>query len=462
MKSRFSTLDRFDRTATALIAAFLLASGLVALCGDRVGARVRAFDPADGAENVSTRAPLHIVFQDAMAGANVESRLHVKPETPGFFEWQGSALFFRPDDGWSTDTCYTATLTAGARSAQGRQVLRDLTWRFCTGHPRLLYLHDLDLGHWQLFVLSPGDGEPVQLTDAPGGVFDYAPSPDGTTIAYAALREDGGADLWAVDADGNGRRALLACPGARCTSPAWSPDGGRIAYERREIGEMGAGSGAPRVWLLDPATGETAPLFEDESAQGSVPRWSPVGARLVYFDPSQENAVHVYDLDVGSSVLIPSQSGLPGAWSPDGSRLLITSVELLGSEVVYHLWLADLDGGDLANISGQDAPVQDAWPAWSPSGDWIAFTRRALAGEHATAEQQPWLMRPDGSQARPLLVDPTAAFGWTAWRPDGGALAYVRRTLTDPDARPEVWLMVLPDGEPVRLAEASTAPAWLP
>lgn len=462
MRFRLSALDRLDRAAIALIAVFLLASGWVALRGDRAGVRVNALNPAEGADNVSTHAPLRIVFEKAMVETSVESRLRVEPETPGTLEWQGNTLLFRPDGGWSTDTCYTVTLAPGARSDQGRQVLRDLTWRFCTGGPRLLYLHDLDLGHWQLFILSPGDGEPVQLTDAPGGVFDYAVGPDGRTIAYAALREDGGADLWTADTEGGGQRKLLACPEARCTSPTWSPDGRRIAYERREAGEIGVGSGASRIWLLDPSTGETVPLFEEARMHGSTPRWSPVDARLAYFDATQELAMRVYDLDAGTSVLIPTQSDLPGVWSPNGDRLLVTTIELLGSQVVYHLWLADLEDGALVNLSGRDTPVQDAWPAWSPAGEWIAFTRRALTGEYATPGQQLWRMRPDGSQAHLLRTEPAATFGWVAWRPDGGALAYVRRSLGDANARPELWLMELPEGEPERLAEVSTRPVWLP
>jgi Tol biopolymer transport system component len=462
MRFRFSALDRFDRAAIALIAVFLLASGWVALHGDRVGARVSVFSPADDADNVSTRAPLRIVFEYAMVKSSVESRLRVEPETPGIFEWQGNALVFQPDGAWGTDTCYTVTLTAGARSIRGRQVLRDLTWRFCTGRPRLLYLHDLDLGHWQLFILSPGDGEPVQLTDAPEGVFDYAVSPDGTTIAYAALREDGGADLWTVDIDGGGQRELLACPEARCTSPTWSPDGQRIAYERREAEGIGVGSGASRIWLLAPGAGETVSLFEEESMHSSTPRWSPVDTRLACLDATQELALRVYDLDAQTSVLVPTQSDLPSVWSPDGDWLLVTTMELLGSEVVYHLWLADLEGGTLVNLSGQDAPVQDAWPAWSPTGEWIAFTRQVLMGEHATPGRQLWQMRPDGSEAHPLWIEPAATFGWVAWRPDGGALAYVRRSLSDLDARPELWLMEMPDGARMRLAEISTMPVWLP
>jgi TolB protein len=327
--------------------------------------------------------------------------------------------------------------------------------------PRLAYLHDLDLGQWQVFILQPGAGAPVQLTDAPHGVYDYGLSADGTSIAYSALREDVGADLWAVDLDGGNLRRLLACPGAQCTAPAWSPDG-RIAYERREA--IGDDSSPPRIWLLEPNSGDTEPLFTSEARTGSAPRWSPdpQSLRLAYVDET-ESAVRVYDVDGGISTLIPTFSDLPPAWAPTGNRLVVSEAGLSGVGLISQFWLADVDDGTLVNISGGDeAAVQDMWPAWSPIGDRIAFTRRELIGDDATVGQQLWLMQSDGSDAHPLVVDATATFSRATWRPDGAALAYVRRSQTDPQARPELWLLELPDGEPVLLAETGTAPVWVP
>jgi Tol biopolymer transport system component len=327
--------------------------------------------------------------------------------------------------------------------------------------PPLLYLHDLDLGQWQVFVLHPGAGTPVQLTSAPHGVHDYDLDADGTSIVYSILREDGGADLWAVDVDGGNQRRLLACPTARCVAPAWSPDG-RIAYERHET--AGGDSRSPRIWLLDPKSGDTEPLFADEGRRGLAPRWSPdpQPSRLAYVDEA-ESVVRVYDVGDGSSVLIPTFSDLPAVWGLAGDRLVVIDARLSEVGLFSQLWLADVDDGTLVNISGGDeAPVQDMWPAWSPSGEWIAFTRRVLAGDDATMGQQLWLMRIDGSDAHPLVLDATATFSRVAWRPDGGGLAYVRRSLTDPEARPELWSLELPDGEPMLLADVSTAPIWIP
>lgn len=71
MRRWLADLDRFDRTALALIVAFLLGSGLVALRGDRVGVRVLSFALAGGAEGVSTRAPIRVTFAGPMERASV-------------------------------------------------------------------------------------------------------------------------------------------------------------------------------------------------------------------------------------------------------------------------------------------------------------------------------------------------------------------------------------------------------
>lgn len=50
-------------------------------------------------------------------------------------------------------------------------------------------------GRNQIFVVSPDDGEAVQLTKAENGVNEYAWSRDGRRIAYTALTDRPDRDL---------------------------------------------------------------------------------------------------------------------------------------------------------------------------------------------------------------------------------------------------------------------------
>jgi Tol biopolymer transport system component len=122
----------------------------------------------------------------------------------------------------------------------------------------------------------------------------------------------------------------------------------------------------------------------------------------------------------------------------------------------------DLGDDTTQNLSGEELDANDGSPAWSPTGEWIAFGRKALADGTPTSGQQLWLMRPDGGQARPLVTDPKAHLGSIAWSPDGTEIAYLRFQLMQADARPEIWLVSLDGADPVKLADNATLPAWLP
>ena len=123
----------------------------------------------------------------------------------------------------------------------------------------------------------------------------------------------------------------------------------------------------------------------------------------------------------------------------------------------------DLTSGKTVDISAPTATAGDASPSWSPAGEWIAFGRFSLADGTVTPGRQLWLMRPDGSDATPLVTDANAEFAAYSWRPDGGALAYVRLPLLDlADPHLEIWLISLPGGQPCQLTTDAIMPGWLP
>jgi Tol biopolymer transport system component len=139
-------------------------------------------------------------------------------------------------------------------------------------------------------------------------------------------------------------------------------------------------------------------------------------------------------------------------------------VDLLFSGERYSSFLvhADLNDQSTHNLSGTETLMNDGSPAWSPTGEWIAFGRKALADGTPTLGQQLWLMRPDGREAHPLKIDAEAQLGSIVWSPDGRSLVYQRFPLMQADARPEIWLVTLDSGSSVKLADNGTLPNWLP
>lgn len=326
-------------------------------------------------------------------------------------------------------------------------------------NPRILYLgwaegEDSN----QLYVINPDGSGQKRLTDEPLGVSDFAVSPDGTMIAYSAMNEDGSVDLWQMDAAGNRRKQLLACPEAACSQAEWAPDGRRLVYERRTIPVLGAPPGTPRLWWLDTQTGETISVFQDNQWLGLGAEISPNGRFLSYISPINQE-IQVYDMETGDSIAIPSKTGEPGVWSPDSQTLLISEIQFQGEQFSTHLFSTDLESAVLTNISGEETESNDGLPVFSPDGEWLAFGRKK---PRAPMGKQLWLMRPDGSEARGITENADIHYNNPAWSPDGAQIVMQGYALAEPQAAPVLWLVDVANGKLAELTSPGIQPVWLP
>ncbi|MBN1200846.1 MAG: PD40 domain-containing protein [Anaerolineae bacterium] len=323
----------------------------------------------------------------------------------------------------------------------------------------ILYLDTDDANRYQLRVYDFAGDESRALTDEAFGVWDYTLSPDRETIVYTAPREYGGSDLWIINVAGSHRRQLLACPESVCTRAAWSPDGRRLIYEKLDTPTEESPLGITTLWWLDPSTGETAPIFQDDQLPGMNPRWSPDGQWLSYASAGTAG-VQLYNLVDGRTRSIASQTGGLVTWNPDGTALLVTDIWTNGEGTFTHLMRFDLTADKLTDLSG-DSAVGDTWAAWSPDGEWIAVVRRDYTDDTSLGDHI-WLMRPDGSQLRQLTDVPNVIHGEPVWSPDSAYLVFQRYSLTGAIAQPGIWLLAVGTGDLQALTQTGNWPTWLP
>jgi Tol biopolymer transport system component len=227
-------------------------------------------------------------------------------------------------------------------------------------------------------------------------------------------------------------------------SPAWSPDGSRIAYSRYLRGSPSttgiwivdtAGVVGPQVlrgewhdtdWSLDgtrlaisyagnkgiysvKATGDGLQAI---TTSGSRPRWSPTGNELAFqrLDTAGTGSIWIVSQDgTGLRSLAPTgiESWRDPDWSPDGTRLV--HVRQPSPDSGGAIFVMDATGHAEQRLTTAMGYID---PTWSPDGRWIACT---LSPDHI------FLMRPDGTEAH-YLTDGDIP----SWSPDSRRIAFSR------------------------------------
>ena len=281
-----------------------------------------------------------------------------------------------------------------------------LSYRENYENPRDIWVRDV-------WIMNADGSDPVNLTQ---GQYCASPtwSPDGTKIAYMATGDDySGRYIWVVDANGGNRKQLtddIEKVGPNSADDLfWSEDGSSIYYYVWDRSELFAvaldGSGSAlvewteaalllrRFWdhrnfspdgtkrattvLLRGDEYEQALLVmtsEDWDAKTSEDR---VSAILLSGQP-----VDLFFGDVGDSWIFTS---FPLTWASNSTRVAFTSYTILSSTDTSftaigngEIWVVDIDGGNLANLTNG---LGGEYPIWQPV---------ALSAAATSVETQSW------------------------------------------------------------------------
>jgi Tol biopolymer transport system component len=208
-----------------------------------------------------------------------------------------------------------------------------------------------------LYVLTLATGAPVLLPNTRGGRHP-AWSRDGGRIAFLGEPELGSEAVLVVDADGLNPLRLDVDFGSNTADyPTWSPDGDRIGFVRNDFNEFEEVTAEIRVFDLRDSTQML--LYTAESVISDLV-WSPDGQSMAF---TQSEDIYVLDVRNPSTPrrLTAGQArSYSPKWAPDGARLTFVS-DRDGDEEVY---VMNSDGTGVARVTNSPGPDQD--PAWRP------------------------------------------------------------------------------------------------
>ena len=277
----------------------------------------------------------------------------------------------------------------------------------------------------------------------------------GHGIVYVS-EEDGDAEIYLVNPDSGEAAPVERLPSSTESGPRWSPDGEYVAFVSGQPDSLD-------IRLVSVEGTETLQSLASSEGNEESPRWNADGDQVAYVtDVDGHSDVYVAPFSAGEGeggnpIRITSEDTeeFLGDWSPDGQWLVFTR---RGNEESRGLWLRNPAGVNLFRLTSED----DVGPAWSPDGDAIAFVR------NVDGNRDIYLLLPEDDddwrgpvKAQPLITSPAADHS-PNWAPDGDTLVYV----SERDGNAEIYTLESDEDDPPQRLTTNEAgdsqPVWSP
>jgi len=307
-------------------------------------------------------------------------------------------------------------------------------------------------------LLSRGSGEPVQLTA--GQIDSLAPTVGSNGTKLYVIGQQLRGELARHDSKSGEFVPYLS--GISAEFVDFSRDGKwvtYVAFPSRSLWRSKV-DGTERLQLTLPPV------------QATVPRWSPDGKRIAFFDtaPGKPWRIYLISADGGTPepLLNEQRYEMDPNWSPDGNSLIFSYFPIFEKVSPERLGVFEVD---LRTRNVKKLPGSDGlWaPRWSLDGRYVVA--RSLDQQALMLfdfETQTWM-----ELARGLY------FGFTNWSADGQSVYYLRRgrepavfrvriadrkteevaslkNVRQTGYRGAIWMGLAPDDSPLLLRDIST------
>jgi len=209
----------------------------------------------------------------------------------------------------------------------------------------------------EIYVMNINRNDVTQLTFDESHSHSPAWSPDGTRIAFTS-RRDGNRHIYVMDADGN---HIVKISDVTGQTPAWSPDGLHIAF-------VCFIDHVSYICIMDASGNNVVQLTDDEITTTRI-SWSPDGNRIAFDCPGSPVQICLMDADGSNRTRLTEgpEANFGAVWSPDGNRIAFVSTR---NSFNYNIFMMDADGTNVVQVvSGGE----NTFPAWSPNGRQLAF-----------------------------------------------------------------------------------------
>ena len=225
-----------------------------------------------------------------------------------------------------------------------------------------------------------------------------------------------------------------------------SPDGKQIAYTISHV-DAEKEKEFSAIWVMNIASGETH-QFTSGAAVDASPAWSPDGKRIAFLSTRGEKAqIYVIPADGGEAHAITSlKQGVGGApsWSPDGKQIAFTAVPIEEprdpakpyrvtrhvyrfngagylDDAVQSVYVVDATGGEARRLI-QDR-LMNTDPQWSPDGKDILVMSSMIPDDHKTLFPVLRVVNVASGETREA-VPGWGIFAAAAWTPDNQRIVF--------------------------------------